>query len=117
MDLKKSKKLLMILTAAYWTLVVLVYLVASPQFHQVAAVSDTLSPSATVGELVDGVTLTQRLYSPAEELTGISLMTATYGRANTGTLYLTLTNQGGKCSFTRNWMSPAFQTISIPISP
>ena len=101
MDLKKSKKLLMILTAAYWTLVVLIYLVASPQFHQVAAVSDTLSPSAMAGELVDGVTLTQRLYSPAEELTGISLMTATYGRANTGTLYLTLTNQGGKMLFSK----------------
>lgn len=101
MDLKKSKKLLMILTAAYWALVALIYLVASPQFHQVAAVSDTLSPSATVGELVDGVTITQRLYSPAEELTGISLMTATYGRANTGTLSLTLTNQAGEMLFSK----------------
>lgn len=101
MDLKKSKKLLTVITAVYWALVILIYLVASPQFHRVSAVSDALSPSTTVGELIDGVTLTQRLYAPAEELTGISLLTATYGRANTGTLSLTLTNRAGEMLFSK----------------
>lgn len=93
MDFIKSKKLIAILAAAYWLLVILIYLVASPQFHQVTAVSDTLSPSNTAGELVDGVVVTQRLISPAEKLTEISFMAATYGRLNTGILHLTLVNQ------------------------
>lgn len=102
MDLKKSKKLLAFLVAAYWLLVILIYVVASPQFHQITAVSDALSPSSTVGELVDGVTITQRLISPAEQLTGLSFMTATYSRANTGMLYLTLTDQTGDMLFTHS---------------
>ena len=95
MDLKKSKKLLTIIATAYWAMVILVYIIASPQFHQVATTTDTLSPSDIVGELVDGVTVTQRLYAPAERLSGISLMTATYGRPNSGVLYLTLTDATG----------------------
>lgn len=95
MDLKKSKKLLTIIAAVYWAMVILIYVIASPQFRQVAATTDPLSPSDTVGELVDGVTLTQRLYAPAERLSGLSLMTATYGRANQGVLHLTLTDAEG----------------------
>ena len=102
MDLKKSKKLLTIIAVAYWIMAILVYLVASPQFHQIAVVSDTLSPSSTSGELTDGVMLSQCLHSPAEELTGISLLTTTYGRINTGTLRLTLTNQAGELVFSKD---------------
>lgn len=102
MNLKESKKLLVILTVAYWLLVAVIYLVARPQFHQTVTASDALSPSNTVGELVDGVTVTQRLTSPAEQLTGLSLMTATYGRTNAGVLNLILTNEAGDLLFARN---------------
>ena len=59
MDFRKSKKLIAILAACYWGLVLAVYLVAGVQFHYTAVTSDALSASATIGELVDGMTVEQ----------------------------------------------------------
>ena len=95
MDFKKSKKLLAILAACYWVLVLVVYLVAGDQFHYTAVTSDALSASATIGELVDGITVTQTVTMPAEQTTGLELLAGTYGRANSGTLHLVLSNEAG----------------------
>ena len=96
MNLKQSKKLLAMLAACYWLLAATVYLVAGQQFHYTAVTSDALSATTTVGELVDGMTITQRLIAPAESLTGFDLMAATYGRSNTGTLHAVFTNNAGE---------------------
>lgn len=96
MNLKQSKKLLAMLAACYWILAVTIYLVAGQQFHYTAVTSDALSATTTVGELVDGMTITQRLIAPAESLTGFDLMGATYGRSNTGTLHAVFTNDAGE---------------------
>lgn len=96
MDFKKSKKLLTLLAACYWMLVLVIYLVAGDQFHYTAVVSDALSASTTIGELVDGMTVTQTVTVPAEKTTGLELLASTYGRANTGTLHLVLTNHAGE---------------------
>lgn len=96
MDFKKSKKLLTLLAACYWMLVLVIYLVAGNQFHYTAVVSDALSASTTIGELVDGMTVTQTVTVPAEKTTGLELLAGTYGRANTGTLHLALTNHAGE---------------------
>lgn len=96
MDFKKSKKLLTLLAACYWMLVLVIYLVAGNQFHYTAVVSDALSASMTIGELVDGMTVTQTVTVPAEKTTGLELLAGTYGRANTGTLHLALTNHAGE---------------------
>lgn len=96
MDFKKSKKLLTLLAACYWMLVLVIYLVAGDQFHYTAVVSDALSASMTIGELVDGMTVTQTVTVPAEKTTGLELLAGTYGRANTGTLHLALTNHAGE---------------------
>ena len=93
MDFNKSKKLLRILAACYWVLVLVIYLVAGDQFHYTAVTSDALSASATIGELVDGMTVTQTVTIPAEQTTGLELLAGTYGRANSGTLHLVLTNE------------------------
>ena len=69
---------------------------AGQQFHYTAVTSDALSATTTVGELVDGLTITQRLIAPAESLTGFDLMAATYGRSNTGTLHAVFTNNAGE---------------------
>ena len=82
--------------ACYWILAVTIYLVAGQQFHYTAVTSDALSATTTVGELVDGLTITQRLIAPAESLTGFDLMAATYGRSNTGTLHAVFTNNAGE---------------------
>lgn len=96
MDFKRSKRLMAIWTACYWILAVTIYLVAGQQFHYTAVTSDALSATTTVGELVDGMTITQRLIAPAESLTGFDLMAATYGRSNTGTLHAVFTNNAGE---------------------
>lgn len=95
MDFSKSRKLLGILAACYWALVLVIYLVAGDQFHYTAVTSDALSASATIGELVDGMTVTQTVTMPAEQTTGLELLAGTYGRANSGTLHLALTNEAG----------------------
>lgn len=102
MDFKKSKKLLAILAACYWALVLVVYLVAGDQFHYTAVTSDALSASATIGELVDGMTVTQTVTMPAEQTTGLELLAGTYGRANSGTLHLVLTNEAGESVLTQD---------------
>lgn len=96
MDFKRSKRLMAIWAACYWILAVTIYLVAGQQFHYTAVTSDALSATTTVGELVDGMTITQRLIAPAESLTGFDLMGATYGRSNTGTLHAVFTNDAGE---------------------
>ena len=96
MDFKRSKRLMAIWAACYWILAATVYLVAGQQFHYTAVTSDALSATTTVGELVDGMTITQRLIAPAESLTGFDLMAATYGRSNTGTLHAVFTNAAGE---------------------
>ena len=96
MDFQRSKRLMAIWAACYWILAVTIYLVAGQQFHYTAVTSDALSATTTVGELVDGLTITQRLIAPAESLTGFDLMAATYGRSNTGTLHAVFTNAAGE---------------------
>lgn len=96
MDFKRSKKLLAVLATCYWVLVIVIYLVAGQQFHYTAVTSDALSATATIGELVDGMTVTQRMIAPAETLTGFDLMAATYGRSNTGVLHASLANEAGE---------------------
>lgn len=96
MDFQRSKRLMAIWAACYWILAVTIYLVAGQQFHYTAVTSDALSATTTVGELVDGLTITQRLIAPAESLTGFDLMAATYGRSNTGTLHAVFTNNAGE---------------------
>jgi len=94
-DFKKSKQLLAKLAAGYWILVIMIYLVAGNQFRFLPVTSDTLSPSASVGEITDGVQITQRMTVPADRLDCIELMTVTYGRINAGTLKLELTDENG----------------------
>ena len=60
MDFTRSKRLMIIWAACYWILAATVYLVAGQQFHYTSVTSDALSATATIGELVDGMTVTQR---------------------------------------------------------
>ena len=95
MDFARSKRLLWRFAAIYWAFALLIYLAAGEGFHRMWVKGDALSPSIAVGELVDGVELTQRLIAPASTLSGVDVMAGTYGRANAGTLVLTLTDEDG----------------------
>lgn len=102
MDFKKSKKLLAVAAACYWAMVIIIYLAAGTQFHCTAVTSDALSASATIGELVDGMTVTQSVVMPANQMTGFELLAGTYGRTGSGTLHIVLTDDAGGCVLTRD---------------
>lgn len=95
MDFQKIKKFLIKCAAVYWVAVILIFLIASEQFHYTAVTSEPLSPSASVGELTDGTVLRQRIVIPAERLEHIALLLGSYERQNTGTLIVTLEDESG----------------------
>ncbi len=95
MDMKKSKRFLLILGAAYWIMVIMIYACAFDQFRFTPVKGDALSPVSTIGEVSDGITVTQQMTAPAEQITEIQFMPATYGRQNAGTLNLLLQNSQG----------------------
>lgn len=95
MDMKKSKRFLLTLAAAYWALAIMIYAVAHEQFHYTAVASDALSPIASIGELVDGMEVCQRMTVPADRMDSLDIMAGTYGRANTGMLRMVLTDETG----------------------
>ncbi|MDO5300270.1 MAG: ABC transporter permease [Clostridia bacterium] len=95
MDMKKSKRFLLGLAAIYWALVLMIYAVAHEQFHYTAVTSDALSPIASIGELVDGMEVRQRMTVPADRMDSLDIMAGTYGRANTGVLRMVLTDEAG----------------------
>lgn len=93
MDLKKATSILKRMAVGYWVFVIVIYLVAGDQFHYSSISSDAFSPSATVGEIVAGKTVYQRLEVPVSRLQSISLMFGTYNRENTGTLVIRLEDE------------------------
>lgn len=95
MDMKKSKRFLLGLAAIYWALVLMIYAVAHEQFHYTAVTSDALSPIASIGELVDGMEVRQRMTVPADRMDSLDIMAGTYGRANIGVLRMVLTDEAG----------------------
>ena len=96
MDFKKSKNLLALLATLYWVMTIVIYLVAGDQFHFSRVTTDALSASAGVCEMVDDVTVTQRVVMPSDTVTGIDLMAATFGRTNSGTLHVALIDHNGE---------------------
>jgi len=94
--MKRIKKLLGILAACYWVLVLGIYFVAGEQFHHTQVTSSTLSPIAVIGEIVDGMEITQRLSIEADSVENINLMVDTYSRVNQGTMNLQLLSEEGE---------------------
>lgn len=96
MNIEKSKRFLAILAVCYWVLVIIIGLVAGEQFQYTEVTSDAMSPAVVIGEIVEGVTVTQPLTAPADQIVGVELLVDTYGRTNTGTLQIQITNQEGE---------------------
>lgn len=95
MDFKKSKHFLWSLAGIYWVLVLLIYMVGGGSFRYIGVTTDALSPAAVIGEMTDDVTVTQRVTAPADSLTELEIMAATYGHANDGVLEAKLFNAAG----------------------
>lgn len=93
MDIKKFKQFFITAGIIYWIIAIMIYVISYEQFHYSSVVSDSLSPAAIVGELTDEVTLTQTLSIPAEQITEIELLVTTFGRTNTGSLNITISDE------------------------
>lgn len=76
--------LLFILLGILW------YAIAREQFWYRVNVTDTLSPSGNVGELIAGDMVEQSFSIENESLERIALLFQTYGRTNTGSLDLSI---------------------------
>ena len=96
MNMKRIKKLLSILAVCYWALVLVIYLVAGEQFRYTQVTSSALSPIAVIGEIVDGMEITQRLTIEADSVENINLMVDTYSRTNQGTMNVQMLSEDGE---------------------
>lgn len=92
---KKNNKIFLYLAVFYWILVLLIYGIGYRQFKESIVTSGSLSPVSIVGELYDGIELRQAITSPAEKLTSIDILTATYGRVNQGNIVFSLYDNSG----------------------
>lgn len=72
----------------YALLVVAFYLVCGDQLHYRDEQTDMLSASDVIGEITADVTVTQQIRVEGNQLLGLMLHGATYGRRNTGVLRL-----------------------------
>ncbi len=96
MDFRKAKKFLAVLAAIYWIFAALTFFAAGDQFRYTVVGTDTLSANLTIGEFVDGMTVTQRMIAPADEVTGLSFFAATMGRTNTGIMHASVSDAAGQ---------------------
>ena len=96
MDMNKTKKLLGMLAAFYWAMVLVIYFVAGEQFHYTQVTTSALSPIAVIGEIVDGMEITQRLSIDADRVENINLMVDTYSRVNQGTMKMQVFSEAGE---------------------
>ncbi len=74
-------------------LAVLFYFVAGEQLQVRFDATDAVSPSASVGEILPGTTLSQQFSSPGGRLTGFSVLVGTFARQNRGTMYFSVSQQ------------------------
>ena len=95
MDLKKSKRLIIILAVIYCVFAIGIYAIASEQFHFRAATGNTPGVEYIIGEFVDGIKISESLLVPSDLVNGVEIMVDTYSRPNTGTMYITLEDTMG----------------------
>ena len=101
MDLKKSKRLLMVLAAVFWVFAIGIYAIGFEQFRTSTVSADVAKPQYVIGEIVDGMELEQNFASPVNTIRDFNIMMATYNRGNTGKMTVTLTNEAGDVLFSR----------------
>lgn len=95
MDIKKSKSFLLKLIVIYWILTLMIYTVSFQQFKYTDVTSEVPVAAMFFDEITDGHEIRQTLIAPKGILREISVMTATYDRANEGEMVFALEDAGG----------------------
>ncbi len=96
MDLKKSKRLILILAAVYWLFAIGIYAVANDQFRYEAVTGAAPDGAYPIGEIVDGMQIRQTFTAASDIIDSIEIYTGTYNRTNAGTLKLRLLDGQGQ---------------------
>lgn len=96
MDLKKSKRLLIIVAVVYCVFAIGIYAIANEQFRFSAVMGNAPIHEYITGEFVDGIKLSESLIVPSDLVEGIHIMVDTYSRPNTGVLNIMLENTSGE---------------------
>lgn len=95
MDLKKSKRLIIIMAVVYCVFAVGIYAIANEQFRFSAVTGNAPAYEYITGEFIDGVKISEALVVPSDLVEGVHIMVDTYSRPNTGTLNVTLESTTG----------------------
>lgn len=96
-DVIKKKHIL--ITAAVYLLIIAVWFFAAydklmyTEYYPTAGRTDN---SQYIGEITDGVTVSQSFMSDYDEIRGFSIVTATYNRTNYGSMFLDVYDQDGQ---------------------
>ena len=85
-DKYKLKKGCAIAIAVYIAFAISFFFICGEQLHYQDNTTDMLSPFSTVGEITSDTVIEQQLKPEGDIFTGVTLMGATYNRANTGRL-------------------------------
>lgn len=94
-NLPTLKKLVTIVLAAYVLLATGLYFLGGEQFHKRETDTGTMvSPTGDLNELLAGETVQQPFVINADQITSVTLMTATYGRVNTCSLMVSVLADG-----------------------
>ena len=86
MNIKSLKKGCCIALAVYIVLALAFYWIGGDQLHYRDVETDMLSAGAPIGEITKDTVITQQIEVEGGQLTGLTLIGATYARQNTGTL-------------------------------
>lgn len=94
-DVKKIVRHTLAVLLIYAVIAAAFFFVSGDQLNYQDEQTDMVSPSAGVGELLRGMEVRQRFTAEGDELRGVSLPLATYGRANTSTLRFAVEDGNG----------------------
>ena len=86
MNIKSLKKGCCIALAVYIVLALAFYWIGGAQLHYRDIETDMLSAGTPIGDITKDTVITQQISVEGGQLTGVSLVGATYARQNTGTL-------------------------------
>lgn len=94
MNLKSTKRILLILMAVYWLFAIGIYAIANEQFKYSAITGEAPGAELVIGEVIDNRVIHQNVAAPAELISNVEVLAGTYERANTGTLHIDLMDAG-----------------------
>lgn len=94
MTIQSLKKGCRIALAVYIVLAAAFYLIGGEQFHYRDNQTDMLAASMPIGEITKDTVITQQISVEGDQLTGLTFLSATYDRVNTGVLQIEVLEDG-----------------------